>query len=81
MKALLGERKLDYIFLSHSHYDHVLGSVYVKQLFPTAKIVAGSYAANIFKKDSAKKTMADLDKKFAMKNGVDFYGRSVIIYV
>lgn len=65
--------EIDFIFLTHSHYDHVLDSVYVKKLFPNAKIVAGSYAANIFKKDSAKRTMADLDKKFAMKNGIDFY--------
>jgi metal-dependent hydrolase (beta-lactamase superfamily II) len=26
IKAVLKERKLDYIFLTHSHYDHALGS-------------------------------------------------------
>ena len=66
-------RNLDYIFLTHSHYDHALGSVYVKALFPEAKIVAGTYAANIFKKDSAKKIMRDLDQKFAAKNGIHQY--------
>ncbi len=66
-------RNLDYIFLTHSHYDHALGSVYVKELFPDAKIVAGTYAANIFKKDSAKKIMRDLDQKFAAKNGIHQY--------
>ena len=73
VKNLLGKRQLDYIFLTHSHYDHALGSVYVKKLFPQAKIVAGSYAAGIFKKDSAKKLMRDLDKKFAIKNGITEY--------
>ena len=29
VKAVLGDRKLDYIFLSHSHYDHALGAPYV----------------------------------------------------
>ena len=77
VKNHLGNRSLDFIFLTHSHYDHVLGSVYVKKLFQSAKIVAGSYAANIFKKDSAKRTMADLDKKFAMKNGIDSYKNSI----
>ena len=66
-------RSLDYIFLTHSHYDHALGSVYVKELFPDAKIVAGTYASSIFKKDSAKKVMRDLDQKFAAKNGIHQY--------
>ena len=70
VQKILKNRQLDFIFLTHSHYDYVLGSVYVKKLFPNAKIVAGSYASSIFKKDSAKKVMRDLDKKFAQKNGI-----------
>lgn len=70
IQDVLGKRQLDYIFLSHSHYDHVLGSIYVKRIFPNAKIVAGSYANKIFKKDSAKNTMMQLDKTFALKNGI-----------
>ena len=41
IKKELGERKLDYIFLTHSHYDHALGSVYALQYWPDAKVVAG----------------------------------------
>lgn len=48
VKKVLGERSLDYIFLTHSHYDHALGSVYVKKLYPDAVVVAGAYAAKIF---------------------------------
>ena len=70
VQKILKNRQLDFIFLTHSHYDHALGSVYVKKLFPNAKIVAGSYASSIFKKDSAKKVMRDLDQKFAQKNGI-----------
>ncbi|MBE6361090.1 MAG: MBL fold metallo-hydrolase [Treponema bryantii] len=73
VKNLLGNRNLDFIFLTHSHYDHALGAVYVKEIFPEAKVVAGSYAAGIFKKESAKKVMRDLDQKFAAKNGVNNY--------
>ncbi|MBQ4518462.1 MAG: DUF1887 family protein [Clostridia bacterium] len=73
IKEVLGERKLDYIFLTHSHYDHALGSVYAKKYWPEAKIVAGEYAAKIFAKDSAKAVMRDLDKKFAKTCGVDEY--------
>ena len=41
IKEYLGDRKLDYIFLTHSHYDHVLGSVYALKYWPDAKVVAG----------------------------------------
>ncbi len=73
VKKVLKERKLDYIFLTHSHYDHALGSVYVKKLYPNAKIVAGEYATKIFEKPTAKAVMRDLDKKFALTCGVSEY--------
>jgi glyoxylase-like metal-dependent hydrolase (beta-lactamase superfamily II) len=41
IRAYLGERNLDYIFLTHSHYDHALGSAYVLRHYPDAKVVAG----------------------------------------
>ncbi|MBE6688303.1 MAG: MBL fold metallo-hydrolase [Ruminococcaceae bacterium] len=73
VKAVLGERELDYIFLTHSHYDHAAGSAYVKRRFPSAKVVAGEYAAKIFQKPTAKAVMRDLDMKFAVKCGVTEY--------
>lgn len=73
IKAVLGERKLDYIFLTHSHYDHALGAVYALKYWPDAKIVAGEYAAKIFAKPTAKAVMRDLDGKFAKTCGVDEY--------
>ena len=73
VKAELGDRKLDYIFLTHSHYDHALGAVYVQKLYPEAKIVAGEYAAKIFEKPTAKSVMRRLDRQFARKCGVYEY--------
>lgn len=73
IKKVLGDRELNYIFLTHSHYDHALGSVYVKKVYPNAKIVAGEYATKIFLKDTAKAVMRDLDKKFSLKCGVSEY--------
>ena len=64
IKAQLGERKLDYIFLTHSHYDHALGSAYILRHYPTAKVVAASYAADVFSRDGAKRIMKELDAKF-----------------
>ena len=69
----LDGRQLDYIFLTHSHYDHALGSAYALKYWPGAKVVAGEYAAKIFKKDSAKAVMRDLDKKFSYASGIIDY--------
>ena len=73
IKKCLGERQLDYIFLTHSHYDHALGSAYILRRFPSAKVVAGKYAVDIFKRDGAKRVMKELDSKFAKKCGVTDY--------
>lgn len=73
IKAHLKGRSLDYIFLTHSHYDHALGSAYILKFFPNAKVVAGEYAKKIFSKPSARNTMMTLDRKFALKNGVEDY--------
>lgn len=73
IKSHLGNRSLDYIFLTHSHYDHALGSAYILRHYPTAKVVAAKYAADVFKRDGAKRTMKELDAKFAEKCGITNY--------
>lgn len=73
VKKALNGRSLDYIFLTHSHYDHALGAPYVKSYWPDAKVVAGEYAARIFAKDSAKALMRKLDREFATTCGVGEY--------
>ena len=73
IKDILCSRGLDYIFLTHSHYDHALGSVYAKRYWHGAKVVAGEYATKIFAKPTAKAVMRDLDSKFATKCGVTDY--------
>ena len=73
IRAALGERRLDYIFLTHSHYDHVLGTPYILRRYPTAKVVAGEYVKTIFAKPTAREKMRDLDRKFAHTCGVEQY--------
>lgn len=73
IRAVLGGRPLDYILLTHSHYDHVLGTPYILRHYPGAKVVAGEYAATIFAKPSARAKMRELDRKFAHTCGVEEY--------
>lgn len=73
IQKALGTRPLDYILLTHSHYDHALGTPYICARYPDAKVVAGEYAVKIFGKPTARAVMRDLDQKFAMRCGVGDY--------
>ena len=80
IKKVLGERELDFIFLTHSHYDHALGTPYILRSYPRAKVVASTYAADVFKRPGAQRVMKELDNKFAEKCGVteyDFLGDEI----
>lgn len=70
---VLGNRTLDYIFLTHSHYDHAAGSPYICAQYPDVKVVAGEYAVKIFAKPTARALMREMDRKFAAKCGVTEY--------
>ena len=73
VQAVLGDRPLDYLFLTHSHYDHVLAAPYVCARYPDVKVVAGEHAAEVFAKPTARAHMRDLDRKFAEHCGVFEY--------
>lgn len=73
IKKQLGDRPLDFILLTHSHYDHAAGSAYVLRHFPNAKVATSEYAAEVFKREGAKRVMRELDKKFATACGVTEY--------
>lgn len=73
IKDHLGERPLDYIFLTHSHYDHALGSAYILETYPNATVVAGTYAASIFRRAGALRKMEELDRSIAAISGTTDY--------
>ena len=73
VRKVLGDRPLDYILLTHSHYDHALGSVYLRRRYPDVQVVAGAYAQKIFQKPTARAVMRDLDRKAAAECGITEY--------
>lgn len=73
IERVLGNRTLDYILLTHSHYDHALGSAYLRKRYPGVQVVAGAYAQTIFRKPTARSVMRDLDRKAASSCGVTEY--------
>ena len=70
IKSALGGESLDYILLTHSHYDHASGIPYCRSHFIDAKLVSSEYAAKIISKPSAVETMRELNRSAADEHGV-----------
>lgn len=63
-------KELDFILLTHSHYDHC-GSLHVlKQNFPDAKICASKIAKEILKKPSAIQLIRELSEEERSKSSL-----------
>ena len=54
---------LDYILLSHTHYDHVGGAPYIKKVWPDAVVCAGAYAEHVLRRPSALKVIRRLGEE------------------
>jgi len=55
-----GREKLDYVFLSHSHYDHMGALPYIREAFPEATVYASERCQNVLKREGARKVMKKL---------------------
>ena len=55
-----GRDHLDYILLSHTHYDHVGALPYVLQKWPEATVIGAYKAEKVFQSEGARKTMRRL---------------------
>ncbi len=73
IKKVLGDRPLDYVLITHSHYDHILGSAYCAREWKDVKIVAGAHTSDVILKEGAKKTMRALNHVAAKMYGVNEY--------
>lgn len=53
IRTVLGDRPLDYVLLTHSHYDHVSGLPELRNTWPELTAAAHPHAAKIMSKESA----------------------------
>lgn len=60
LREALAGRNLDYILLSHSHYDHIGALPYVKLAYPDAVVMGAANAARILPRPGARKVMKEL---------------------
>lgn len=68
---LRGTGKLDYILLTHSHFDHASGMPIIARAFPEAKIVASQHASDIFQRPGAREMIRSMDVASARDSGRD----------
>lgn len=64
-KEALGARPLDYIMISHSHYDHIGAIPYLKQEWPSSRVLGAEYAKRILTRPNALKTIRSLSVQAA----------------
>ena len=53
-------RTLDYVFVSHTHYDHIGALPYIIRHWPDVKVCGSPKAGKVFMSEGAKKTMVRL---------------------
>ncbi len=64
-------KTLDYVFVSHSHYDHIGALPYVLEEWPDAVVCGAEKCASVFSSKGARWTMADLGNKARILYGAD----------
>lgn len=61
IKSHLSNKSLDYLLLTHSHYDHAMGVPAFRKAFPGLKVIGSEYCNFILTKPTARKKMQEMD--------------------
>ena len=73
--AVTGGAPVDYIVLTHSHYDHCAATGFLLEHMPNAQVVASAHAAYVFTRPGAYKTMNELNANRAHSKGASDFER------
>ncbi len=74
IRKILGDRPLDMILLTHSHYDHVSGIPAMEKAWPNVQVDGGAYVKHVFESDKAKSVITELNKDAVAKYHVNGFG-------
>lgn len=73
IKQALNNRELNYILISHSHYDHIGAIPYLKEEWPNSKVYGAEHARGILTRQNALSTIRELGRQAAA-----IYGSGVL---
>lgn len=71
LERALGHRSLDYILLSHTHYDHMGALPYVLERWPEAKVCGCAKTSSVFGRTGAVNMIISMGQSAA-----EFYGKN-----
>ncbi|MDR2965962.1 MAG: MBL fold metallo-hydrolase [Treponema sp.] len=70
VKDNLGERPLDYIFLSHTHYDHIGALPFFRNEWPGLRTITTAAGAAVLLKDTPRRVIRELSLVAAERYGI-----------
>lgn len=62
IKSVLGDRKLDYVLLSHSHYDHIGAMTALREAWPKIISVGSQHSHDVLERPGAHKLIKHLSE-------------------
>ncbi len=65
IKRTLGARPLDYIFISHSHYDHIGAIPHLRREWPACQVLGAEHARQVLRRPGALATIRRLGRQAA----------------
>jgi glyoxylase-like metal-dependent hydrolase (beta-lactamase superfamily II) len=72
IKNALKGRPLDYLFLSHTHYDHIGALPFIRTEWPQVRVVTSGTGAAVLLKDTPRRVIRELSAVAANHYGLDF---------
>ncbi len=71
VRQALNDGSLDFIVISHSHYDHVGAIPYIKECWPECKVLGAEYAQKVLNSATALKAIRALSEQAARIYGAE----------
>ncbi|MFO7598925.1 MAG: MBL fold metallo-hydrolase [Candidatus Desulfacyla sp.] len=63
IRKILGNRAPGYLFLTHSHFDHIGAAAHLKSVYPTMKIAGSERTQEILQRDNAVRLIRSLNQE------------------
>lgn len=70
IEEVLQGRTLDYVFLTHSHFDHISGVPYIRERWPGVKVYIGPHGKEILDRPSALRRIREMNEAAAADQGI-----------